>query len=133
LGGRDPFVGFHVKTDRLRDQVVQGLAAHVLRLRQRYVEGGGTDDAVTILLPMSITSTIPLLRGIQRILGRPVPVQSEAVLNEIAGHFTLDLAGFRDALLLKRGQITPGAAEISRLFDRYLHDATALADAAAAL
>ena len=133
LGGRDPFVGFHVKTDRLKDEVLQGLAAHVLRLRQRYVEGGGADDAVTILLPISITSTIPLLRGVQRILGRPVSAQSDAVLNDMADCFKQDLRGLRDALLLKRGQITPGPAEIPRLFDRYLRDATALADAAMSL
>jgi hypothetical protein len=133
LGGRDPFVGFHVNTDRLHGQVVQELAAHVLRLRQRYVEGGGQDDAVTILLPIAITSTIPLLRGAQRILGRPVSGQSDAVLSDMAGYLKSDLRGFRDALLLKRGQITPGPAEIPRLFDRYLRDATATAAAIAAM
>jgi hypothetical protein len=71
LGGRDPFIGFHVKTDRLRETVVQGLMSHLLHLRQRYVEGGGSDDATTILVPLSITSILPLLRGVQRLLGRP--------------------------------------------------------------
>src|SRR5467141_2230843 len=52
LGGRDPFIGFHVKTDRLRETVVQGVTSHLLRLRQRYVEGGGSDDATTILVPL---------------------------------------------------------------------------------
>jgi hypothetical protein len=133
LGGRDPFVGFHVKADRLHSQVVEGLAAHVLRLRQRYVEGGGQDDAVTILLPIAITSTIPLLRGAQRILGRPVSAQSDAVLNDMAEYLKTDLRGFRDALLLKRGQITAGPAEIPRLFDRYLYDAMTAAAAMAAI
>ena len=30
LGGRDPFIGFHVKTDRLREAVVQGLTSQCL-------------------------------------------------------------------------------------------------------
>ena len=107
LGGRDPFVGFHVDTRRLKDAVIQGLAGNLLRLRQRFVEGGGANDAVMILLPLSITSTIPLLRDVQR-----------------------DLQGLLDALLLKRGQITPGPSEIPRLFDRYLQAYTALAQAA---
>jgi hypothetical protein len=130
LGGRDPFVGFHVETQRLRDEVIQGLASHVLRLRQRFAEGGGTDDAVTVLLPLSITSTVPLLRGLQRVLGRPVLSHSDAVIKDIAEHLKLDLQGLLDALRLKRGQITPGPKEIPRLFDRYLQAATALADAA---
>jgi hypothetical protein len=126
LGGRDPFIGFHVKTDRLREAVVQGLTSHLLRLRQRYVEGGGSDDATMILLPLSITSTLPLLRGVQRLLGRPVLSQSDAVIKDVAEQLTLDLQGLLDALLLKRGQISPGPHEVPRLFDRYLRAATVL-------
>ena len=129
LGGRDPFIGFHVKADRLREAVVQGLMSHLLRLRQRYVEGGGSDDATTILLPLSITSTLPLLRGLQRLLGRPVLSQSDAVIKDVAEQLKLDLHGLLDALLLKRGQISPGPQEVPRLFDRYLQAATALARA----
>jgi hypothetical protein len=131
LGGRDPFVGFHVDTRRLRDAVVQGLAGNVLRLRQRFVEGRGANDAVMILLPLSITSTIPLLRGLQRTLQWPVLSQSDAVIKDIADRLQLDLQGLQDALLLKRGQITPGPSEVPRLFDRYLQASTALAEAAA--
>jgi hypothetical protein len=126
LGGRDPFIGFHVKTDQLKEAVVQGLTSHLLRLRQRYVEGGGSDDATMILLPLSITSTLPLLRGVQRLLGRPVLSQSDAVIKDVAEQLTLDLQGLLDALLLKRGQISPGPHEVPRLFDRYLRAATVL-------
>jgi len=126
LGGRDPFIGFHVKTDRLREMVVQGLASHVLRLRQRYVEGGGTDDATLILLPLSITATLPLLRGVQRLLGRPVLSHSDAVIKDVAELLKLDLQGLLEAWLLKRGQISPGPHEVPRLFDRYLQAATLL-------
>ena len=126
LGGRDPFIGFHVKTDRLRETVVQGVTSHLLRLRQRYVEGGGSDDATTILLPLSITSIVPLLRGVQRLLGRPVLSHSDAVIKDVADQLKLDLQGLLDALLLKRGQISPGPREVPRLFDRYLQTATLL-------
>jgi hypothetical protein len=127
LGGRDPFIGFHVKTDRLREAVVQGLASHVLRLRQRYVEGGGGEEATMILLPLSITATLPLLRGVQRLLGRPVLSHSDAVIEDVAAQLKLDLQGLLDCWLLKRGQITPGLHEVPRLFDRYLQAATLLA------
>jgi hypothetical protein len=133
LGGRDPFIGFHVKTDRLRETVVQGVTSHLLRLRQRYVEGGGSDDATTILLPLSITSIVPLLRGVQRLLGRPVLSHSDAVIKDVAEQLKLDLQGLLDALLLKRGQISPGPREVPRLFDRYLQAATLLTRAIAQL
>jgi len=133
LVGRDPFVGFHVKTHRLKDEVIQGLASHGLRLRQRFAEGSGMDDAVRILLPLAVTSLVPLLRGLQRVLGRPVLTQSDGVITDIADHLKLDLQGLHDALMVKRGHITPGAGEIPRLFDRYLESSAALAAAVAAL
>ncbi len=126
LGGRDPFIGFHVKTDRIREAVVQGLMSHLLRLRQRYVEGGGSEEATTLLLPLSITSTVPLLRGVQRLLGRPVLAHSDAVIQDVAEQLHVDLQGLLDALLLKRGQISPGPHELPRLFDRYLQAGTLL-------
>jgi len=120
LDGRDPFIGFHVKTDRLKEAVVQGLTSHIVRLRQRYVEGGGGDDATTILLTVSIASTIPLLRGVRRLLGRSPLSHSEAVISDVGEQLKLDLQGLLDVWLLKRGQISPGPHEVSRLFDRYL-------------
>jgi hypothetical protein len=38
----------------------------------------------------------------------------------------VDLTGLRDALLLKRGHISPGQKEIPRLMDRYLESLTKL-------
>ena len=126
LGGRDPFIGFHVKTDRLREAVVQGLTSQLLRLRQRYVEGGGGDDATTILLLLSITSMLPLLRGVQRVLGRPALSHSNAVITDVAEQLKLDLQGLLDVWSIKHGQISPGHHEVPRLFDRYLQAATLL-------
>jgi hypothetical protein len=65
---------------------------------------------------------------VQRIQGRAVTYQSDAVINDVAELLKLDLQGFHDALLLKRGQITPGPKEIPRLFERYLQALTALAN-----
>lgn len=129
LGGRDPFVGFHLDTTRLADAVRQGLAGHVLRLRQRFAESGGANDAVSILLPLSITSTVPLLRGLQRMRGWPVLTASDAVIKDIAERLHVDLQALQEAFLLKRGHISPGPSEIPRLFDRYLQAVTVLAEA----
>jgi hypothetical protein len=129
LGGRDPFVGFHVELTKIGDAVKQGLAGHVLRLRQRFVESGGANDAVMILLPLAITSTIPLLRGIQRMRGWPVLTQSDAVIKDVADRLYIDLAAFHDALMVKRGIISPGPSEIPRIFDGYLRAAMALSEA----
>lgn len=120
LSGRDPFVGFKVETKYLAGEVLQSLRGNLLRLRQRFVEGGGTEEAAMILLPLSITALLPVLRGVQRVVGRPVLSHGEPLINDMEAMTGIDLSGLRDAFLLKRGQITPGQKEVPRLMDRYL-------------
>lgn len=122
LWGQDPFVGFKIDERHLPSEVLQGLRGSLLRIRQRYVEGGCTEEATTVLLPLSITTLLPLLRGVQRLLGRPVVSQCDALLRDLESQFGIDCAGLRDAWLLKRGQISPGQKEIPKLMDRYLEN-----------
>ncbi|NGZ03148.1 MAG: hypothetical protein CV090_08870 [Nitrospira sp. WS238] len=132
LWGQDPFVGLKIDTRYLVGEVVQGLRGNVFRLRQRLVEGRSTEEAITILLPLSITTLLPVLRGLQRLLGRPVMKHGEPLLNDIESHLEIDVTGLRDALALKRGHISPGQKEIPRLMDRYLESLTQLVTTAEA-
>lgn len=122
LWGQDLFVGFKVETRHLVGEILQALRGTLLRVRQRFVEGGGTEEATTILLPLSITAVLPVLRGVQRVLGRPVLSHGEPLLKDIEAACDIDLSGLRDAWLLKRGQISPGQKEVPRLMDRYLEN-----------
>jgi hypothetical protein len=87
---------------------------------------------MTILLSLSITGLLPVFRGLQRLLERPVPAHGEALLKDLESYLAVDLPGLRDALLLKRGQISPGQKEIPRLMDRYLESLTRLVTTAEA-
>lgn len=120
LAGQDPLVGLKVDQRHLCAEVLQSLRGNLLRVRQRFIEGGGTEEAITILLPLSLTAVLPCLRGVQRLLGRPVVSQGEPLLKDLETVFSVDLAGLRDAWLLKRGQISPGQKEVPRLMERYL-------------
>jgi hypothetical protein len=126
LWGHDPFVGFKVDSRHLAGEVLQSLRGNLLRVRQRLVEGGGTEEAMTILLPLSITALLPVLRGTQRLWCRPVLSHSEPLLEDFETHLGIDLTGLRDALLLKRGRISPGPKEVPRMMDRYLESLTRL-------
>lgn len=126
LWGQDPFVGLKIDARYLAAEVVQGLRGNLFRLRQRLVEGRSTEEAITILLPLSITALLPVLRGFQRLLGRPVMKHGEPLLNDIESHLEIDLTGLRDALALKRGHISPGQKEIPKLMDRYIECLTRL-------
>ena len=132
LWGQDPFVGLKIDPRYLGAEVLQTLRGNLLRLRQRIVEGRSTEEAITILLPLSLTALLPGLRGLQRLMGRPMHAHGEPLLKDIEAHLDVDLTGLRDALLLKRGQISPGQKEIPRLMDRYLESLTRLVTAAEA-
>lgn len=129
LAGQDPFVGFKVDQRHLLAEVLQSLRGNLLRLRQRFIEGGGTEEAITILLPLSLTAILPGLRGVQRLAGRPVLSQSEPLVADLEAFLSVDLSGLRDAWWLKRGQISPGQKEVPRLMERYLESLEQLVQA----
>lgn len=120
LAGRDPFPGLSIDLRQLPFQVEQGLRGNLLRLRQRFVEGSGTVEAITILLPLSLTALLPCLRGLLRVMGYQPPTSSEATLKEVQSNLQCEVTAFVETFNLKRGLISPGAAEVPRLFGRYL-------------
>ena len=123
LAGRDPFSELRIGLKHLRLQCEQELRGNLLRLRQRFVEGGASTEAITILLPLSFTALMPCLRGLLRAKERPVERSADGVLRAVEKELGIDAAAFQDVLNLKRGIISPGPAEAPRLFERY---ATAL-------
>jgi len=129
LWGQDPLVGFHVDHRYLVGEVLQSLRGNLVRLRQRLVEGGGTAEAMLILLVLSITAVLPVLRGAQRLLGRPALSQGTELLEDVEACFEIDLSALHDVLLLKRGHISPGQKEVPRLMDRYMDGLAKLATA----
>lgn len=129
LWGNDPFLGYDADARYLAGEVLQGLRGNLVRLRQRAVEGKVADEAVTILLCLSITSLLPVLRGVQRLLNRPVSFDGELVCNDLESCLEIDLAAFREVWLLKKGHRTPGRHEVPRLLDRYLESLKGLAAA----
>ncbi len=126
LWGRDPFIGLHIDRTHLAYQVQQGIQGNLVRLRQRYIEGGGTEEAITMLLPLSLTALLPCLRGLQRLAGQPALFQSDALLTAVRHMTGLELTGLGDVLELKRGIISPGPVEVPRLYERYAGDLDAL-------
>jgi predicted nucleotidyltransferase len=120
LAGRDPFPEIRVEGRNLRLQCEQELRGNLLRLRQRFVEGGASTEAITILLPLSLTALLPCLRGLLRAAGKPAERSADAVIKAVQQQWGVDCAAFLDVLNLKRGLISPGPAEAPRLFERYV-------------
>lgn len=120
LEGRDPFPELHVNTTNLFLQCRQEVHANLLRVRQNYVEGWGKIEAIQALLPLSLTSLLPCLRGLCRLLNRPANMKSPEVLDELKITLDVDPSVFLEVWRLKRGLSTPGKHELPKLLDRYL-------------
>jgi hypothetical protein len=119
LAGSDPFPGLTIDLRNLRLQCEQEMRGNLLRLRQRFVEGGGMTEAIGILLPLSFTALLPCLRGLLRLSGRPAERSADAVLKAVQNELGVDTTAFKDILALRRGMISPGPMEMPRLFERY--------------
>lgn len=120
LSGQDPVTQADPDPRRLAAACAQGIRSNLLRLRQRYLEGGATADAVEILLPLSITALLPCLRGLAYLRGKPAPRTTDAFLGAFAAELGLDGRALLEAWQLKAGVSSPGKAELPRLFGRYL-------------
>ncbi len=119
LAGDDPLTEPAVEASVLAEACRREVCGQLVRLRQRFVEGGGTVEAVLLLLPLSLTALLPALRAWVRAQGKPVRRGADAVIHDVQSLTGLDLAAFLDVLHLKRGQIGPGPAEAPRLYERY--------------
>ncbi|MBM4125207.1 MAG: hypothetical protein FJ246_09710 [Nitrospira sp.] len=120
LAGRDPFSDLPIDLRHVRLQCEQEIRGNLLRLRQRFVEGAGTQEAIMMLLPLSLTALLPCLRGLLRLMGLPIPQGAEALLSNMSSSLGFDSQVLQEVLGLKRGQISPGPLETPRLFERYL-------------
>lgn len=121
LSGRDPLAGLHIDDRYLAFQCEREVRGNLLRLRQRFVEGGGTTEAMAILLPLSLTALLAALRGVLRVLGVPPPRSTEGLLQDLKSRLGLDSTVFEEVWQFKRGILSPGPAEVPRLYERYLH------------
>jgi predicted nucleotidyltransferase len=120
LAGRDPLADTQVSSDLLLRACEQELRGNLLRLRQRFMEGGGSSEAMAMLIPLSATSVLACLRGLAQVANVSWAGSTEQLLTSLSTDLGLDLEAVHEAWNLKRGLIGPGPLEVPRLFERYL-------------
>lgn len=120
LAGRDLLPTIRLDGGVTPELIKREAKANLLRLRQRYVEGGATEEAALILLPLSITGLTPCFRGWLRARDLPVPAKTEQQIEEIGRRLAVDSKPLLEAWDLRCSRISPGRMEVPRLFDRYL-------------
>jgi predicted nucleotidyltransferase len=120
LAGEDPFENVPIDPARLLLQCRKEISGNTIRLRQRFVEGAGSPEAISILLGLSVTSLLPALRGLLRTARRSYGATTEALLEQVQSQLGLDVSAVKEAWGIKRAVSTPGPLELPRVFGRYL-------------
>lgn len=131
LSGKDPFAERDPDARKLSLQCLQEIQSNLLRVRQRFVEGGGSSETMALLIPLSITGLLPSLRGLAHLLGRSGSMSADTLLQELGTSVGMDTAVLADAWRMKTGVISPGQHELPRLFARYVSSLETLGEQAA--
>ena len=128
LFGQDPFSELLREDRNIFYECKREIRGNILRIRQQFVEAEGQPEGIYALLPISLTSLIPCLRGLYRLLRESAHGTPDSVLDRLSSILQIDDHAFREVWLMKRGQSSPGKHEAPKLFERYLHALTKLAE-----
>jgi len=126
LAGKDPFPELHIQARNLRWECEREIRGNLIRVRQQFVESKGNSEGIHALLPISLTTVIPCLRGLYRLLGQSPQGTPDIILDRMPSVLDLDPGAFHEVWLLKRGQSTPGKHDFPNLLGRYLGALSAL-------
>lgn len=124
LDGPSPFTDCRINDQRLAVQCEQEIRGNLIRVRQRYVEGWVRIEAIQALLPISLTTLIPCLRGLYRVLGFPIKGGAQSILDTLPTYLGMEAGALQEVWLVKRGTSSPGQKEWPRLMERYLDSLT---------
>jgi hypothetical protein len=128
LMGHDPFPSLLIDQGNLAMQCAREITSNLMRLRQRFVEGSGKSQALAILLPLSLTTLLPCLRGQYHLRGLPLPSSTDTLLSDVPLRFGFDATVLQEVWNLKKGIVTPGPIEMPRLYERYVASLQTLSD-----
>ena len=128
LLGQNPFDHLQIGEESLARQCEQELMSNLLRVRQRFVEGEGRQEAIQALLILSITSVIPCLRGILHVVGQSSQGTDKQILDRLPLGIQFDPNVMFEVLNMKRGTTSPGSLEWIKVYERYLENLGSLVE-----
>ncbi len=116
LYGEDFLKELTVDLKNLRFQCEQELKGRLLNLKQLYLRLGDRPEKLKEPLLKSFTSILHILRNALRLKGTKPAYQKEALLKELAQHFTLDRISWEKILAAKLKKIRLSTADSEQLF-----------------
>jgi hypothetical protein len=118
--GEEVFAGLQIGFENLRLECEEQLKGMLIRLRQAYLEVGSDAKALTGVILDSISSLVPVLRGILRLLGDEPPRAKAEVVDALTSKLNVGSGAIRGTLAMKlEGAEAPGG-DLAEHYDRYM-------------
>ena len=134
LAGEDPFARLDVPSGHLAFELVSESRVRLIKFRQKLAQGVGLDDlAARRLAASTISSILPLLRGLIRLKKRKPPKQRVRVIEEACKLFRLSRRTLLQAHDIKYGRKNAGSIDALGLLDRLREELERLAELCAKL
>jgi predicted nucleotidyltransferase len=125
--GEETFDSLDIGTENLRLECEEQLKGKLIRLRQAYLEIGTNARQMGSVLTESLTSLIPVFRGILRLREKEISLDKEKVIQAVGEEFGVEKGVFLQALAIKAGKKKVSREEIEDLFGRFLAELEGLA------
>ena len=90
LYGEDLLAGLDIRPEDIRRQCERELKAHLIKLRQAYLEAAGSTRGLSELLGVALTSLLPSFRNILRLKDPAAPRERAAVLAALGPAFSVN-------------------------------------------
>jgi hypothetical protein len=119
LHGQDFLRDLSVKPEHLRFQCEQELKGKMLKLRQMYLEGSGSEARLTSLLSKSIGTFMVFFRALLHLKQMPAAHSAEQTLERLS-RLGLPIEAMRKVYNLKRKAAGPVDGDLDSLFTEYL-------------
>ncbi len=127
IHGEEVFEGLEIGFENLRLECEEQLKGGLIRLRQAYLEVGSNGRALLRVVLESISSLIPVFRGILRLLGDDPPRAKAEVVEALSSRLSVETEAIRAVVAMKlEGAKAPGG-DLVTLYGRYMAEIEAVA------
>jgi hypothetical protein len=118
--GEETFDSLDIGTENLRLECEEQLKGKLIRLRQAYLELGTNAKQMESVLAESLTSLIPVFRGVLRLRKKEISIDKKEVIQAVGEEFGVEKGVFLQALAIKVGREKLQKEELEDLFGGFL-------------
>ena len=108
--------------ENLRLECEEQLKGKLIRLRQAYLEVGSDAKELLSVLSESISSIVPVFRGVLRLLGGEPPLGKKRVIEALSSELDMELKATRRVLEVKLEGLKVRGPELEALYGGYLDE-----------